>query len=137
MFSMKAIVFLIIILILAGAGYLGYKYYLPAQKTPIALTAINPVTSKPVSLTLDLSSPDDNLLVFDPDILIQGKTIPAATVILSLDDTDQILPTDDQGNFSKTIKLQNGVNQFTVQVFDNLGNTKSESRTIYYSTEKI
>lgn len=95
-----------------------------------------PVTSEPVSLTLALTNPDDNILVFSSDLLIQGTTSPNSTVLISSDD-DQIIQADSKGNFSSSIKVSEGVNQLEVTAFDNQGNSKSEVRTVYYSTEKI
>lgn len=96
-----------------------------------------PVTSAPVSLTLNLSNPDNDLLVFDSDLLIQGKTSPGATVIISSNEDDQVLEVNNQGEFSTTLILESGVNKLTVSSFDNSGSNKSEDRTIYYSKEKI
>lgn len=98
---------------------------------------ISPVTSEPVSLTLNLSSPNDNQLIFEPDILIQGNTTPNSTVILTTLDKDITVDTTPDGNFSLTLKLALGLNGLTVTVFDPQGNSKSENRTVYYSQEKI
>lgn len=111
-------------------------YYQPSQNQ--ALINSYPVTSEPVSLTLSLSSPDNNQLVFDPNLLIQGNTTPpGSTVILSLNDDNQAIETNSRGNFSATVKLQEGINTLSVAVFDNSGNNKREERVVYYSTEKI
>jgi hypothetical protein len=132
------IFFIIIVLTLIVLG--GVWYYLQNNLTiPNKQSAVNlsPVTSEPVSVTLNLASPDDNVLIFDDSLLIQGKTSPQATVILSFDKDDSVIEAGNSGDFSATIKLQPGVNQFTVSVFDNFGNSKSENRTVYYSKEKL
>lgn len=128
-----------VIILLAGlAGAFGLNFLVNPQTAAQKLNILNqPVTSKPVSLTLNISSPDDNLLVFDSDLLIQGTTMPNNIVILSLTDSDLNLQADKDGNFSTTLKLKSGVNQITVTTFDDQGNSKSDSRTVYYSTEKI
>lgn len=127
-------------LLLLGLGFLAGLYlFLNPNKlaTPADLISTGPVTSEPVSLTLNLSSPNDNILVFDPHILVQGKTIPKAIVILSSNSDDETLNVDNDGNFSTTIKLKEGVNEIDVASFDNLGNSKEEKRMIYYSPEKV
>ncbi len=96
-----------------------------------------PVTREPVSLTLNLDSLDDNLLVFDENLLASGKTSAGSILILSLNGDDQVLDISSSGNFSSTLKLQEGVNKLTVSGFDLLGNNKNENRTIFYSKEKI
>lgn len=123
---------------LLGSGFTASLYFFLNQDTPKnPLINYHPVTSKPISLSLNVSSPDDNLLVFESDLLIQGTTSPKAVVILSFDKEDLILGTDPSGNFSITAELSKGVNNFSINAFDSLGNSRSESRTVYYSTEKL
>ncbi len=127
--------FLIVVLTSAGIFYL-YKTLNP-ESLNLSLLDGGPVTSAPVSLTLSISSPDDNQLLFTPDILIQGKTIPNALVLISSDNLDSTLTASNKGDFSYTATLPEGATNFTVMVFDNEGNSKSEERLVYYSKEKI
>lgn len=130
-------IFLLTILFIC-LGLVIYLYFQVQSKVPTsALLNSWPVTSEPVSLTLNLSSPEDNMLVFDTDLLLQGKTSPQAVVVLSLNDTDEAIEASSQGSFSTTLKLEEGINQVSVTVFDSLGNSKSIDRTIYYSEEKL
>ncbi|KKS64487.1 hypothetical protein A3A14_03890 [Candidatus Daviesbacteria bacterium RIFCSPLOWO2_01_FULL_43_38] len=123
---------------ITGLLVLGGLYLFLNQETlKKQEVGISPVTSEPVSLTLNLSSPDENLLVFEPDILIQGKTTPNSIVLLSATDKDIAVDTTPDGNFSLTLKLKQGLNNLNLTVFDPQGNSKSENRTVYYSTEKI
>lgn len=126
-----------LIVFLFGLGYLLGIYLIVNQPVRHAPQQMGPVTTKPVSLTLNLSNPDDNLLVFIPDLLVSGKTAPQAVVIISLETVDLALEASSKGDFSTTLKLQDGVNNLTVSVFDNQGNSKTESKLIYYSGEKI
>ena len=98
---------------------------------------LSPLTKEPVSLTLHLESPDDNQMVYDPKIKIEGQTAPKALVVISSDTVDQALEADGGGDFSTTLTLQSGVNQITVMTLDEQGNTKTEERTLYYSKEKL
>lgn len=126
------------IFLLSLAYILGFYFFLnpPVSEAEFLLKS-SPVTQKPISLTQTLSSPDDNLLIFEPDLLIQGKTAPHTIVILSTNEDDQILQSGNFGDFSASIKLDKGVNNLSTTVFDNSGTSKTEYRTIYYSTEKI
>ncbi len=76
-------------------------------------------------------------MVFDPDLLIDGVTSPNSIVIITDEDLDRVVTTNNQGYFSYTAHLSEGINQFQINVFDNYGNSKSEFRSIYYSKEKI
>lgn len=114
-----------------------FSFQISPQKEQNSLISSAPVTSEPVSLSFNLSSPDNNLLVFDSDLLVSGKTSPQATLVLSLDKEDWATEVDSTGNFSNTVNLKEGANNLIVTIFDSQGNSKSESRTIYYSKEKI
>lgn len=126
-------------LLVLGAGFLGTFYYFtyyPIAQKDTEVTRL-PVTSQPVSLTLYLSSPDYDQLVFNPNLLVEGKTSPEAVAIVNLNDDDQMIKASGQGDFSATLILQEGINQLSVTAFDNQGNRKTEDRTVYYSTEKL
>jgi hypothetical protein len=141
----KALVItLILIVVLSGAvvgvwavGGFQYLNLNLGPKTLSHLSKDGPVTSEPVSFSLNLSSPDDNLLVFSSDLLISGQAAPGAAVIISFEGEDLVVEPSKTGEFSLTAKLDEGINQFTVSAFDNNGNSKSENRTVYYSKEKI
>lgn len=128
---------MVLLLVLGVAFFVGLHFYLNQSSTAPKSALLGPVTQEPVSLILTLSGPDDNQLTFDSHLLLQGRTSSDAAVILSSDGEDLVLDTDNKGNFSTTIKLRQGLNQMTVRAFDSSGNSKSENRTIYYSTEKI
>lgn len=136
--SIKFFIISMTTLLLLGLGFvLGLYFFIYQDQSNKSPEVAGPVTSEPVSLTFTLSAPDDNLLVFDPDILIAGKTSPHAFVILSTNQDDLSLETTSAGDFSTSIKLQPGLNFFKVTVFDEAGNSKEDNRTVYYSTEKI
>lgn len=127
-----------IILLLAGLGFFMYlNFFVNPTTSPLTTTTYTPVTTNPVSLTLNLSSPDDNLLTFDPNLLVSGQTSANVLVLITINENNQILNASKQGDFSQTVKLTLGVNQVIVSVFDNQGNYKSEARSIYYSEEKL
>lgn len=136
--SGRTFVLSMFLLLAAGLGFALVLYRLtnPPNRSKEELRFF-PVTSKPTSLTLNLPSPEDNLLAFEPALLVQGKTSPQAFVLLSLPQEDFLLETDNEGNFTTTVSLQTGLNQLMVVVFDKSGRSKSESRTIYYSPEEI
>lgn len=127
-----------IFVFLLALVYIAGLYFIlnPAIKNNTLIKS-TPVTSPPVSLTFNLSNPDDNLLVFDADLLIQGKTSPNAIVLLSSNENDKILEINNQGEFSTTLKLESGVNNLIISTFDNSGSSKTEKRTVFYSEEKI
>lgn len=129
------IIFMIVILSLGIGFSIALHFFVKIPVIPAIYQG--PVTTKPISLFLNLSSPDNNKLVFEESLLVQGQTIPHALVLLSLENEDKIIDVDNMGNFSITIKLSSDVNQFTAAVFDNLGNSKKEERIVYFSKDKL
>src|SRR3972149_3451313 len=75
--------------------------------TPIS----DPVTQK---LTLTVSAPADGAVVKTGSMTVRGKTAPKAEV--SINDVDT--SADGQGNFSVTVKLDEGKNYIVVVAVD-------------------
>lgn len=96
-----------------------------------------PVSSKPISFSLEINNPDDNLLSFDKSLIISGKTSPKATVIIWSDDLDTGFSVNPDGSFSKVVTLDPGLNILNITSFDSVGNSKSISKTVFYSEEKL
>lgn len=102
-----------------------------------------PVTKAPTKLNLELNSPEDELLVFENTILVSGKTAPVATVILrnispeGITKNTSALVTNAGGEFSKVVNLSVGLNIIEVTSFGQDDDSKSETRFVYYSEEKL
>lgn len=96
-----------------------------------------PVTTIPASLTLEVSSPDDDLLTFNPAVIITGKTLPKLNVLVTTETQDLVVESKSDSSFSADLALTDGVNEITIAVFDESGNTREIKRTVYYSKEKI
>lgn len=133
---LKALAILICSAALITLIFFIYKYT-SSQNQSVNWSQIIPVTSAPVSVNLDISQPDDETLVFDQNLLISGKTSPKAVVLISVEDTDIVTTADSDGSFSRQVGLTSGLNHITIYAFDQSGNSKSATRTIYYSQEKI
>lgn len=96
-----------------------------------------PVTSKPKSYTLELTSPDDNVLTYDSALIISGKTSPLSLILISLSDEDLVISPQDSGEFTKVVNLNPGLNELTISSFDETGSSKSEIRSIFYTKDQI
>ncbi len=133
-FTLWMFFFLTAGLLAIGGVYLIFNPNYLQGDSPFTLS---PLSKDPVSLSLNLTSPENNQLVFDPKIKVEGKTSPKATVVMSAENLDQALEADGGGDFSTTLTLIPGVNEITILTLDEQGNTKTEERTVYYSKEKI
>lgn len=128
---------MMVILIMGIGGAIALVIYLNPASPQISLDSLPPLTTQPTNLTLNLTSPKDHSLVFNADQLIQGQTDKGTIVILSTDKNDQLLSSDQSGNFSQMITLQEGVNFIKVASVNQAGQGLVEERIIYYSKEKI
>jgi hypothetical protein len=126
------------IIFLSGLIFFGGLYYILYQeKFQPPQADYNPVTKEPVSLFLEVTAPEDEGLVYEDNIIISGKTGPDATVIISGQETDAGLQASKQGEFNKVFQLSPGPNIVEITAFDSEGNSKTVTRSIYYSKEKI
>ena len=109
---------------------------LPGQAKISPLNS-SPVTKEPASLTLDLTTPDDDSLSFISEVEFAGKTSPNSSILISGVDNDIVILAKSDGSFSGDFELVEGVNEIKVIVFDQNGDSKELERTMYYSKEKI
>ena len=139
-FSSKTFIIISLIILVLGLATLGGLYYFlnfqNSTSKPYSSRG-GPLTSAPTSISLDLSSPNDDLLSFNSEVLFSGKTSSNSTVLISSQSQDLIAETKNDGSFSKTVSLVEGANIFKITVFDPTGDQKSVERSIYYSKEKI
>lgn len=127
----------VILIVLGILGFLSYQMVFSQKSQPLALTNSGPITQAPVSFDLEVQNPDNELLTYDKSILVSGKTSPNATVIISNADNDLALSANQSGDFSQVVTLSAGLNRISVNAFDEIGNTKQVTRTIFYSEEQI
>lgn len=127
------LIFVISLTFIFGLYYILNIQYKQAQKPFQA----GPVTSRPKSFTLDLDQPSDDTLTFSSQILLSGKTGPKLEVLISGDSYDEVIISKNDGTFSRTIDLAEGVNNIRVTVFDPTGDSRFAERTVYYSKEKL
>lgn len=139
--STKLFLFSQFSILLIGLSLLGALHYLLniqyQAPTSRYSTSGGPVTTEPRSLLISLEEPDDNRLVFKSSLLISGRTSPNLPVLISTESEDLVINSRSDGAFSSTLELREGVNTITVAVFDVSGDSRSETKTVYYSKEKI
>lgn len=98
-----------------------------------------PVTKKPSSIELNITGPDEDSLLYESSTIFKGKTTSKAILLITNLTTDENLgfEADTNGDFSKIVTLEEGLNEFQIVAFDSEGNKKTETRTLYYSKEKL
>lgn len=132
----QLIILIVSLLFLGGLYYILYLQY-PTSLSKSSLNKFGPVTKEPTTLTLELTTPDDNLLSFQKDLEIAGKTLPHLKILITSSLDDLIVESKSNGSFLQEFSLSEGVNEIKVVVFDKNGDQKEIERTVYYSKEKI
>jgi len=125
------------LLLLSLAFFAGLYYILYPERFQAAVTEYSPVTKEPLSLFLEISSPEDDILVSDGNLIISGKTGPDSTIIISSALGDTGLQAGSDGQFSKVFPLSPGPNIIEISTFDLEGNSKSVTKSVYFTEEKI
>lgn len=74
-------------------------------------------TSSQAPLFLTISSPSSNQTVDEASILVKGTTVPQTSVMVN----EFELTADSQGNFSKSLSLDEGENYINVIAYNNEG----------------
>lgn len=137
--SMKIFLAAVALILLIGLSAGGYIYYLNYYNPKREENAFEkgPVTSLPSKFNLELTNPDDNLLVFDKSVVISGNTSPNATILISSESKNIGFEASSSGDFSKVFDLSPGLNELVIAAFDKDGNNKEIKRNVFYSEEKI
>jgi cbb3-type cytochrome oxidase subunit 3 len=128
-----------ILLLIIGLIFIGWLYFFLQDESRgnNQFAGRGPLTSEPASLTLEVHSPADDLLVFTPEVKITGLTQKNSQVLISSQDHDLVVKAGSSGDFSADFPLELGVNTITVAVFDDTGDARTIEKSIYYSKEKI
>ncbi|PIP53031.1 hypothetical protein COX08_03210 [Candidatus Beckwithbacteria bacterium CG23_combo_of_CG06-09_8_20_14_all_34_8] len=134
-----AVIFgLIVGLVVTYGIYTANQALSQKQKSNPNLT--NSLTPSPLNdtepeLTLSVSSPQDGIVVSDPEVKVEGTTLPNAMVAIITDDNDLIVQADENGVFQQSMELIKGANTIKITVTD--FNTTSLTKVIelVYSTE--
>lgn len=136
--STKAFIISQILILLISLIFLGGLYFVLYwdRFVPESLQSYIPVTTKPVSFSLEVTTPDDEVYVTEKDLLITGRTLPYSTIVISNADNNLGLVADSRGEFSKVVELSEGLNEIIVGGFDEKGNSDTATRTVYFSPEE-
>jgi hypothetical protein len=88
----------------------------------------------PETLDLSLAKPAQQAAISESPTQVTGVTKANSFVLVSGEDGDQIVKSDNKGEFSAKIELTGGINQIMVSVFDYNGQSKSQNLLVVFST---
>lgn len=127
-----------LLILLAGLLVIGLLYFVVNQDTLFKPKGyIVPITTQTTAIYLEVNNPEDYTLTFDDSIVVSGKTVPGASVVMASDGSYQGVEASSLGEFSKVFPLDLGVNTIQISVFDERGESQTLPRQVYYSKEKL
>ena len=86
---------------------------------------------------LKIDTPQQDTLTNKATISVTGQTTPGSELVILSELGDNIINTDEEGNFDQEIKLDGGLNTITVISFTPNGEEERETIYVTYSTAKI
>ena len=93
-------------------------------------------TPTPPAVILILEEPKDQQATTSAQIAVRGKSNPNSQITAYSETQEEIFESDQNGNFSGILTLDEGPNEITFIAFNESGEEISEIRSVVYITEK-
>lgn len=136
-----SLVAVIVGLIAAGVAFYLYQMTktIPPEKnkTLSVKSQITPTPTPNNENFLNVEGPKDESVVNNKTITISGKTSPKATIIVSTENSDQVVVPATNGDFTLSDTIGNGTNMIQITAVFPSGEEKKVIRTVTYSTESF
>lgn len=101
----------------------------PAEKTVVSTPTNTPSRQ---SLFLSLTKPQDQSILNDKSLIIEGKTTPETRLITTKSQNETVVKSDGNGNFNLKLNLDDGVNTILITAVNDQNETKSLTLTVVY-----
>jgi len=89
------------------------------------------------SSQLSITTPEENLLTDQENLIVSGSTSPDSFVIIFVNSQENITNSDETGNFSLEITLDEGANFIEIYSVDEDGNSISKEKSVIYDAEYL
>ncbi len=86
--------------------------------------------SAAVATVLSVHTPQAGAIQTGNTTTVTGTTIPNANVVIFVNEDDQIMVSDNSGNFTFNANLKNGTNVLNIYVVNDSGETAKEERIV-------
>ena len=98
--------------------------------------AISPEPTPPeFEFGITLAKPENFDVITQSPVTLSGITKASVWVVISAEDEDYIIKSDESGSFEQEVELTGGLNQIIITVFDEDGKSIQEKLTVVFSTE--
>jgi len=98
---------------------------------------VTPMPPEEKLISLEIEEPENEIISQTEKLIIKGKSISNATIVIVWEDGEDILVANQEGEFETEITLIGGENIIDISAYDDEGNKTNETLTITYSTAKI
>jgi len=109
----------------------------PIVPSPTPLITQAPTLMPALLLPLEIINPENESIIEEEEITLEGKTIPGSVVVVIYPEGENIVEADEEGNFETEITLVGGANEIKITAYDEEGNQAKKNLTLIYSTAKI
>ncbi len=109
----------------------------PIVPSPTPLITQAPTLTPALSLPLEIINPENESIIEEEEITLEGKTTPGSVVVVIYSEGENIVEADEEGNFETEITLVGGANEIKITAYDEEGNQAEKNLTLIYSTAKI
>ena len=94
----------------------------------------NPLSTNSNNSIFSVFEPEDNSLVNESELQVSGKSDPGSVIIILMSESEVVTKTDNNGNYSTTIKLAAGANILAIRSLNSNRETQEIIRTVVLST---
>lgn len=99
----------------------------------------NPTSTESAAIEtsqLVINNPEEDFLSEDAEIIVAGSSSTNSFVVVLVNDREYIDSTDESGNFSIKVTLDEGGNLIEVNSIDEDGNSVSKQRSVIYEAKE-
>lgn len=108
------------------------KIALPQKPTAKTVVSTPTKTLSQQSLFLSITKPQDQSILNDKSLTIEGKTTPNTRLIVTKSQNETVVKSDGNGNFNLKLNLDAGVNTILFTAVNDQNETKSATLTVAY-----
>ena len=89
------------------------------------------------SSQLSITTPEENLIVDQENLIVSGNTNPTSFVVIFVNNKENITTADETGNFSLEVILDEGGNYIEIHSLDEDGNSIIKERSVIFDADYL
>lgn len=130
-------IMVVIGLLVAGAAFYFYQTTKIVPTNSSALVKVTPTETPKSTVFLSINTPIDEEVVSNKTLIVSGKTLPQATIVIITNSGELVVNPSTQGDFSTSLTLENDQNLIRIYALLPNGEIATVERTVTYSTNNF